>query len=220
MTQRSLVRTVTLLLVLTGLCVSPTEALYYDFEQGDQGWEQINGTCGEEGGVYVVTGSDGVGVLPDADWQEGWSDYTVECQAMMEQGPDNMGLLVRYQDAGTYYIFAVMNGRQQAEVWSRIAGTYTEEGVFPFENELGEWYTMRIEAVGSAFAFYVNDELITEWEDDRLETGKVGVRTYASVSHFDNVLITGPGIPHSPGEPGASVDPQAKIAVVWGEIKW
>ncbi len=91
-------------------------ALYYDFENDEQGWQQINGICKATKGEYVVTGSDGVGVLPDSDWKDSWTDYTAECLARMEQGPDNMGIIVRYQKSDTYYIFAIMNGRQQAEI--------------------------------------------------------------------------------------------------------
>lgn len=204
--------------VLALALLSSAYALYYDFEDGDQGWEQINGTCTAEAGEYVVTGNDGVGVLPDSDWKDEWTDYTVECKAWMEQGPDNMGVVVRYQDLSTYYIFAIMNGRQQAEIWSRVAGTYTDELDIPFPNEMGEVYTIKVVAEGNDFEFYINGELIAEWSDGKLEAGKVGVRTYSSVSHFDDVTITGPGILRSAGEPG-SVDPASKLATTWGDIK-
>ena len=205
-------------IALSGMLLNNAYALYYDFEEGDQGWQQINGTCKAEESEYVVTGSDGVGVLPDSDWKDEWTDYTVECKARMEQGPDNMGVIVRYQGPNTYYIFAIMNGRQQAEIWSRVAGTYTDELDIPFPNEMGEDYTIKVVAEGSNFEFYINDELIAEWSDDKLETGKVGVRTYSSVSHFDDFTVSGAGIPRSKGEPGA-VDPVSKLATTWGKIK-
>ena len=206
-------------IVLSAILLNSAHALYYDFETGDQGWQQINGTCSAEKGVYIVTGSDGVGVLPDSDWKDSWTDYTVECQARMEQGPDNMGILVRYQDATTYYIFAIMNGRQQAEIWSRVNGTYTDEKDIPFPNEMDKWYKIKIVVKGEDFEFYIDDELIAEWSDDKLESGKVGARTYSSVSHFDNVLIIGSGIPASKGEPGAAIDSVSKIATTWGKVK-
>ena len=205
--------------VLSAMFLSSAHALYYDFEKGDQGWEQINGTCKAEKGVYIVTGSDGVGVLPDSDWKDAWTDYTAECQAKMEQGPDNMGILVRYQDSTTYYIFAIMNGRQRAEIWSRVGGNYIDEKDIPFPNEMDKWYKIKVVAEGDDFEFYIDDELIAEWSDDKLKSGKVGVRTYSSVSHFDNVLITGSGIPSSKGEPGAAIDSVSKLATTWGHVK-
>ncbi len=206
-------------IALSATLLSSSYALYYDFEDGDQGWQQINGSCKAEKGEYVVTGNDGVGVLPDSDWKDEWTDYTVECKARMEQGPDNMGVVVRYQGPDTYYIFAIMNGRQRAEIWSRVAGTYTDELDIPFPNEMGEEYMIRVVAEGDNFEFYINDELITEWSDDKLESGKAGVRTYSSISYFDDVVITGPGIPRSQGEPGSAVDPSLKLATTWGQIK-
>lgn len=205
--------------VLSAMFLSSAHALYYDFEKGDQGWEQINGTCKAEKGVYIVTGSDGVGVLPDSDWKDAWTDYTTECQVKMEQGPDNMGILVRYQDSTTYYIFAIMNGRQRAEIWSRVGGNYIDEKDIDFPNEMDKWYKIKVVAEGDDFEFYIDDELIAEWSDDKLKNGKVGVRTYSSVSHFDNVLITGSGIPSSKGEPGAAIDSVSKLATTWGNVK-
>jgi hypothetical protein len=138
---------------------------------------------------------------------------------MMEQGPDNMGILVRYQKLDTYYIFAIMNGRQRAEIWSRVGGNYTDEKDIPFPNEMNEWYKIKVVAKGDSFEFYINDELIAKWSDNKLKSGKVGVRTYSSVSHFDNVLITGSGIPASKGEPGAAIDSVSKLATTWSNIK-
>jgi len=205
--------------VLPAIWGNSAHALYYDFEKGAQGWEQINGTCKAEKGVYIVTGSDGVGVLPNSDWKDAWTDYTAECQAMMEQGPDNMGILVRYQKMDTYYIFAIMNGRQRAEIWSRVGGNYTDEKDIPFPNEMNKWYKIKVVVKGDSFEFYINDELIAKWSDNKLKNGKVGVRTYSSVSHFDNVLITGSGIPASKGEPGAAIDSVSKLATTWSNIK-
>jgi hypothetical protein len=206
-------------IVLSAALLNSAYALYYDFEKGDQGWEQINGVCKAEKGEYIVTGSDGVGALPDSDWKDEWTDYTVECQAWMEQGPDNMGVVVRYQGPATYYIFAIMNGRQRAEIWSRVAGNYTDEVDIPFPNELNEKYKIKVVAEGNIFEFYIDDELITEWSDSKLKSGKVGVRTYSSVSHFDNIIVAGPGIPKSKGEPGAAIDPVFKLATTWGNIR-
>lgn len=205
-------------MLVASMFISNSYALFYNFENGDQGWQQINGTCKVEKGEYVVTGNDGVGVLPDSDWKENWSDYTVECKAKMDQGPDNMGVLVRYQKPDTYYIFAIMNGRQQAEVWSRIAGAYTNHLNLPYPNKIGDVYIIKVIAEKDNFKFFINEELITEWSDNQLKTGKIGVRTYSSVSRFDDILITGAGIPKSSGEPGL-VEPLSKLTITWGKLK-
>ena len=188
-------------------------ALDYDFEDDEQGWEQINGTVTADKGKLIVTGADGVAVMPDSDWEDEWTDYTVQSKMNMEQGPDNMGMVLRYQGPDTYYIFAIMNGRQQMEIWSRVGGVYTDELAIAFVNELQTEYIMKVEASGSDFKVYIDGELITEWSDDKLETGKVGFRTYNSVSHFDDLIITGLGIP------GSAVEPALKLATTWGSIK-
>lgn len=212
-------RNLCLVTLITITFLTPAYGLFYNFEDGNQGWEQINGTMKVEKGELIVSGSDGVAVLPDSDWDDKWTDYSIECKMMMETGPDNMGVLLRYQASDTYYIFSVMNGRQQVEIWSLVAGNYTEEKVTAFENEMGEWYTVKVTAEGENFEMYVNDELIIEWSDDKLETGKAGVRTYASTSHFDDFLVKGEGIPTSPGEPGAAVKSERKLATTWARLK-
>lgn len=193
--------------------LSSAHAIEYNFEDGDQGWEQINGTVIIDKGELIVSGSDGVGVMPDSDWDDAWTDYTVECKMNMATGPDNMGILLNYQAPDTYYIFAIMTGRQQMEIWSRVAGAYTDELDIGFASEIGEDYTFKVVAEGSDFTIYIDDELIGEWSDDKLETGKVGVRTYSSTSHFDDIIITGPGIP------GTAVEPASKLATTWASIK-
>ncbi|MFC1717977.1 family 16 glycoside hydrolase [Candidatus Poribacteria bacterium] len=195
------------------LFLSSAHALEYDFEDGDQGWEQINGTVVVNKGELVVSGSDGVGVMPDSDWNDEWTNYAVQCSMNMEAGPDNMGIVLRYQGPDTYYIFAIMNGRQQMEIWSRVAGAYTDELDIGFANEIGQDYIVRVVAEGSDFKIHIDDELIAEWNDDKLETGKVGVRTYSSTSHFDDIIITGPGIP------GTAVEPASKLATTWAKLK-
>ncbi len=116
-------------------------------------------------------------------------------------------------------MFSIVNGRQQAEIWSRVNGTYTDEEDIAFPNEMDKWYTIKVVAEGDDFEFYIDDELITKWSDDKLKSGRVGVRTYSSVSHFDHVFISGPGIPSTPGEPGFAVNPAAKLSTIWGSIK-
>ena len=197
----------------------PAYGLFYSFEDGEQGWEQVNGAMKAEKGELVVSGSDGLAVLPDSDWNDKWSDYSVECKMMMETGPDNMGIVARYQDQGTYYILCIVNGRQQVEFWKRVGGNYSEVQVEAFDNKIGEWYTFKATAEGTDFKAYVNDELILEASDDAIKTGKAGVRTYSATAHFDDFIIKGDGIPSSPGEPGAAVDSQGKLAATWASIK-
>ena len=212
--------TLTLVFALIRLLVPSTACgLFYNFDTGLQGWEELNGTVEARDGVLVVSGSDGVAVVPDKDWKGDWADYTVECKMMMETGPDNMGVIIRCASPNTYYIFAIMNGRQQAEFWSRVNGNYTNIENAAFPNELGRWYEVKVVAEGKKFKFYIDGELVIEAEDDSIEKGKPGVRTWSATAHFDDFLVKGKGIPTSPGEPGAAVAPRGKLATLWARLK-
>ena len=61
-----------------------------------------------------------------------------------------------------------------------------------------------------------NTEKIIEAKDGKFKSGLFAFDGYNQPVHFDNILITGPGIPRSDGE---AVESQDKLAIVWGTLK-
>jgi len=59
-------------------------------------------------------------------------------------------------------------------------------------------------------------EKIIEKKDDSFKSGLFAFDGYNQPVHFDNILITGPGIPRSDGE---AVESQDKLAIAWGILK-
>ena len=59
-------------------------------------------------------------------------------------------------------------------------------------------------------------ELIIEANDNAFKSGLFAFDGYNQPVHFDNILITGPGIPRSDGE---AVESQNKLAITWGRLK-
>ena len=59
-------------------------------------------------------------------------------------------------------------------------------------------------------------EKIIEANDDKYKSGLFAFDGWNQPIHFDNILITGPGIPRSPGE---AVNNQSKLPIAWGKLK-
>jgi pectate lyase len=57
---------------------------------------------------------------------------------------------------------------------------------------LGAWYTLRLEAVGSALRTYVNGRLLLEANDSTYSEGSHGLATFRTSAQFDNFIATQP----------------------------
>lgn len=83
---------------------------------------------------------------------------------------------------------------------------------------LGTWLPINIVAEEQYFEFHFDENLITRYEDETAVAGTVGFQVASGmVVHLDDVKITGPEIPNI-GSP-QSVNPEARLATTWGEIK-
>lgn len=84
--------------------------------------------------------------------------------------------------------------------------------------ELGKWSHLKLKVDGSIFTFYLNGQQVLETTDpaDRLREGGVGLGLSSYTARFDNIVITGEGIPNKGRLP---IEPQAKLALIWGELK-
>lgn len=101
--------------------------------------------------------------------------------------------------------------------------------------ELGTWSTLKLSVNGGTFILWVNDTKVVEtgqdfifWHGgrefvnqkagnlDRLLTGGVGFGVTSYTARFDNIVITGKGIPD---KGRLSVMPGTKLATTWGSLK-
>lgn len=117
-----------------------------------------------------------------------WSDVAVEASirqlnAFTQPNSDDphahtarSGLMLRYQDLRQYYFFGfegfgrIVLYHRKDEAWSLLADD--NRGL-----ERSRYYRLRAECEGSWFRCYVDDELVFRAFDQRLPTGRAGVRT-------------------------------------------
>jgi hypothetical protein len=87
----------------------------------------------------------------------------------------------------------------------------------PYEWELDTWYNLRVTAEGEHFKFYVDDELVLEYEDNVHPTGQVGVGVAytKTTAHFDDFVVSGDDVPNL----NYSVSSKGKLPTMWGKIK-
>ena len=84
--------------------------------------------------------------------------------------------------------------------------------------KLGRWLPIRIVAQENNFEFHFDGNFVTQYEDENAVPGTVGFQIDSGmVVHLDDVVITGPDIPNI-GSP-LSVNPEARLATTWGDMK-
>lgn len=205
-----------LMAILLLLLPVASRALLWDFNDEAQAldWTAISGICEIDDEAYMV--SDAAGEALAIAGEVNWIDYTITCKARLTEpaGFNNVAIAFRSsEDGASEYMFMLEGGRQQAEWWKKIGGTYTEIKVDPLNIDTEDWFNVRVVVEGETFQGYYEGEFISEIEDADLAAGAVGVRVYGCTSHVDDFDVNGPGIPLT------SVEASGKLAVTWGSLK-
>ncbi len=82
--------------------------------------------------------------------------------------------------------------------------------------KLRRWHSIKIVANADNFAFYFDNNLLTEYEDKTAVPGTVRFHvTSGLLFNLDDVVITGPSVP----DLANSVNPKGHLATIWGKIK-
>ena len=222
------------------LCVLLTAAsawagtLVDDFSDGDlDGWTQSgagNWRVENEELIFEDLNDASVLFVGEADWQ----DYTIGVKAKIvkHQASNCCGeaivLAARGNTKFTCYQF-LMGTWQQA---GKRAVAFRTQGLNlnnfrskAFTWDMDTWYHLRLTADGDTFQFYVDNELVLEYQDSTYDTGKAGIggAFNSTTVHFDDVVITGDDVPDmdmSAEDMDFSVEPKAKYTTTWAAIKY
>jgi len=203
-----------------------------DFEDGDlAGWEIGGGGANwenwkVENGELLLSNQGSLTVFSTGG--AGWSDYTVQADVMIVKvlTPQLAGpaIMARYQKPESYehYFFGF---RWENGVWRLGLGymhndaawrnhDYAKLEQFPVEE--GRWYNLRMTLAKDHIEAYLDNELIAEWDNKLVDSGKVGLRGTDIEARFDNVVITGDEIPDVVP---SGVELVGKLATMWGSTK-
>ena len=174
---------------------------------------------------------------------ETWQDYSIEVNVkpIGKRGPGNIGILARVK--GNRAVWCLVSDlflndpESKVMCISRDFDEKTGEVLYIKPHRLlrlNKWSKLKLSVDGDHFTFSINGKKITETGDPFIflhdgeklmiktkdisshPTGSTGFGLANYTARFDNITITGEGIPN---KGGLSVIPSAKLATTWGNLK-
>ncbi|MGB9595545.1 MAG: family 16 glycoside hydrolase, partial [Candidatus Poribacteria bacterium] len=202
-------------------------ALYFDFEDEAQlkQWETV-GTwkiVKDSDKKSNVLSGEGANEVIALVGEKDWKDYTIEFEANGQT--DEISVVFRGQDSNNFLSFMIAPSLNLAEFFKKEAGAF-DENIAQKADSLGvkiqQWNKYKVVVQNDKATVFLNGkEVLKPLEIANFkgfEKGRVGFRQWSDKAYYDNLLITGTGIPRTPGEPGA-VELKNKLTTTWGKIK-
>ncbi len=180
-----------------------------------------------EKGVLVFSGVGGHSQMMTGEVD--WKDYTVECDirlATLQEWPGGIRTYVDPKTGGHYAVWVYpvqkMIRLYSGTDWDINVGIVTLGEFRPFDPKVNEFFHIKVVHKGKRIEVWYGEnkdsiKKIIEADDDKFKSGLFACDGWDKPIHFDNILITGPGIPRSPGE--VAVNLQEKLPGLWGKIK-
>jgi len=186
-----------------------------------QNSNDFGGSEGAEGsylGTYVTAGG------------PSWRDYDFMARVRPVDN-DGIGLIFRYEDSSNYYRFLWVGDESSTGPLRRLdrikGGVQTvlkSDGGEAARYDPGRWYNLEASLDGDVIGVYIDGVLWGEVRDGEIESGGVGLFSYAQVGvEFDDVVVTGAegsaagSFSKEAGEAGSSADPGWGLSE-YGEI--
>ena len=174
---------------------------------------------------------------------ETWQDYSIEVNVkpLEKRGPGNIGILARVKGSRAVWCLVsdlfLHDPESKVMCISRDFDEKIGEALYIKPHRLlrlDKWSTLKLSVSGDHFIFSINGKKITETGDPFIllhdgeelmiktrdiashPTGSTGFGLANYTARFDNITITGEGIPD---KGGLSVLPSAKLATTWAGLK-
>ena len=174
---------------------------------------------------------------------ETWQDYSIEVNVkpLEKRGPGNIGILARVKGSRAVWCLVsdlfLNDPESKVMCISRDFDEKTGEALYIKPHRLlrlDRWSQLKLSVSEDHFIFSINGKKITETGDPFIllhggeelmiktrniashPTGSTGFGLANYTARFDNITITGEGIPD---KGGLSVLPSAKLATTWASLK-
>ena len=167
--------------------------------------------------------------------EETWQDYDVEfdVKPLESHGPGgNIAIAARIKrkwEVPWGVICHIVDDPAAASVAECFAGNLHGDAFLVYGQKphpllkLRKWATFKLSVHGKLLTFWINGKqalapimLEPLHGFPEFPTGRIGLGLANYTARFDNLKITGPGIPN---RDGLSVIPQTKLATTWGNLK-
>ena len=158
-----------------------------------------------------------------------WKDYTVECDVKLANLLEWPGGIRTYVDPNTggHYAVWVYPAQKFIKLYSGTAwdintGLVELGKSDGFDPKAETYFHLKIVHSGKNIEVWFGEnkntaKKIISASDSKYTSGLFACDGWDKPITFDNVLITGPGIPRSQGE--SAVDPSNSLPTLWGSLK-
>ena len=198
-------------------------------------WEVVDGELemtNPGGGARLFTTGD-----------ETWQDYNIEVNVkpLEKRGPGNIAIVARVEGSRAVWcsISDLFLNDPESKVICHSRDFAGRTGILLFMKphrllKLNKWSKLKLTVSGDRFIFSINEKKIAETGDPFIflhngeefrvktediashPTGGAGFGLANYTARFDNITITGEGIPN---RGGLSVTPRERLATTWGSMK-
>ena len=153
-----------------------------------------------------------------------WRNYSLSCKAKLvetKEEPAILGIVLHQQwERLSFYACQILHPWEIVHITKVTPEGANTLGEFHFAAKLDTWYTLTaaIDSRGK-LKFQIDDEVFTVTDQNRIKSGKPGLKVSGAQVRFDDVEITGDNVPN--GGPGTlPVEPSGnKLATTWGKLK-
>ncbi|GGD78686.1 hypothetical protein GCM10010911_40950 [Paenibacillus nasutitermitis] len=158
-----------------------------DFSSGTGKWTTTGGSWAIEGGEFSQSAATASPSLAYAI--NGLHGYVNADARLSKQASVSgmSGIAFRKGTGDNYYWFYLKDG-SKAGLMKVVNGVRTVIGTeVDFTHVKDTFYTLRVVASGSSIKGYINDKLVLDRTDGTFATGRLGLATLSSHTHFDDV---------------------------------
>ena len=190
------------------------EKVEWKIEDGELSGKMIN-NLPDNWITTIVTGS--------TDWDNYDLQVKVKLVGEKQVGWSGLGIAVRSQAqvlTGFYSLAFFLN---QVAAYKRQVFNVVFFLAKPMDVVPNKWYKLKIAVHGKHIEYYLDNHLLTKIDDNTFLSGAICLWIANLHVHFDDVIISGPGIPDGgrwdPSKHGEMVNLKAKLATTWGKTK-
>jgi hypothetical protein len=144
-----------------------------------------------------------------------YSDFTLEAQFKPIKGYFDCsgGFIFRYTNPQNYYVLALGCPSDSFELDRMYKGKLDQLQQKVLTIDTGNWYKIKIEAIGDHFTTYEEGKMVFDQQDSKIAKGRLGLWTSNdSQSRYDNLTLTLPMASASGGSTGGAAGGAAGAA--------
>jgi hypothetical protein len=153
---------------------------------------------------------------------EEWTDYTVEVDVLHKEVANFPGGVRGRVDlkTGSHYVVWLYPGSSKMNLFSNpgwdINTGLQNHGEAPYKPEANKFHSVGLSFEGSVIKVLYDGKVLIEAKDNQYKKGTIALGNQDKVVHYDNVRVSGDGIPSLNASP---VKPQDKLTTTWGKLK-